>query len=402
MKEAEQPNDADANLSRQAAAAVHLRLRAVTLQLPAYLQHGRGGRSWLRTLLAAAADRPERRLQTILSDIHLAFEEGDRVALIGRNGAGKTTLLNVLTGCYQPTSGVVEVSGTRQALLNVSLGFNYEATVLENVMLRGTAMGVSMTELQALIDPILQFADLQAVANHRLGTLSAGQRMRLGFAISTSIQPDIMLLDEWIGTGDAQFMAKARQRMQDRVGSSRLLVLASHSPDLLKRVCNRGVVLDGGRVSFDGSVDDALRFYNESLRLPSSPRPDTAPAQTVEFRRRSIPHGSRYGLRFTSPVHCLFDNRSVDTASGRSDYGCLIETDAPNVSAALGELAEPLRTRGFDLVKAEGYGLPDTFFYLGPQGATVAITLIPYTTKDRRQSPAASGRLHIRLSGWMV
>lgn len=380
---------------------VRMRLSGVTLKLPVYLQHDKGGSSWLRTLMAAATDRPERRLRTILQDINLTFEEGDRVALIGRNGAGKTTLLNVLTGCYQPTLGSLEVVGSRQALLNVSLGFNYEATVRENVMLRGSAMGIHMSELQALVDPILDFANLKEVVHHRLGTLSAGQRMRLGFAISTSIQPDIMLLDEWIGAGDAEFMAKARQRMQDRVGGSRLLVLASHSPDLLKRVCNRGVVIEAGEVQFDGDIREALRFYEDSLRgTRGDEAPAPAAAPVLAFRRRNIPHGKQYGLVFSSPVHCLFDNRSVDNETGRSDYGCLIETDAPSVAAALKELDAPLRARGFQLVDCEGDGLPNKFRYEGPDSAQAIIMLTPYRATDSRKAPRASGRLHIRLIGW--
>lgn len=377
---------------------VHMRLSGISLQLPTYLQHERAGRTWIKTLLAAATDRPERRLRTILNNIDLAFEDGDRVALIGRNGAGKTSLLNVLTGCYLPTTGRVDVAGTRQALLNVSLGFNFEATVRENVMLRGTAMGIRMGDLQELVEPILEFAELKDVTHHRLGTLSAGQRMRLGFAISTSVQPDIMLLDEWIGTGDAEFMAKARHRMQDRVSGSRLLVLASHSPDLLKRVCNRGVVLENGSIGYDGPIVDALRYYGDTLRAVASEQPVSK--EPHEFRRRSIPHGKRYGLVFANPVHCLFDNRSVHADSGSSDYVCLLETDAPSVSVALAELSASMHQQGFALVSCEGSGLPNIFKYKRSDGAAASVTLIPYGVKDTRQSSNASGRLHVTLSGW--
>ena len=386
------------NAAGMAADTVYMRLSGVSLQLPTFLQHDRGGKTWLKTLLTAATDRPERRLSTILDNINLNFEDGDRVALIGRNGAGKTTLLNVLTGCYQPTMGRVDVVGRRQALLNVSLGFNYEATVRENVMLRGTAMGMHMAELQDLVEPILDFADLREVTNHRLGTLSAGQRMRLGFAISTSVQPDIMLLDEWIGAGDAEFMAKARQRMQDRVGGSRVLVLASHSADLLKRVCNRGVVLDGGTIHFEGAISDALKFYDDSLRATPLTVKSTTSAP-VEFRRRNSSYGSHYGLIFTSPVHYLFDNRTVHEALGRSDYVCLLETDA-SLSEILGEMVGSLRERGFEWAACEGAGLPNVFHYRRQDGATAAVTLTPYGAKDNRQSPKATGRLHIRLANW--
>lgn len=391
--------DAPAAIGDSKSGQVFMRLSNVSLSLPIYLQHDRGSGSWFRTLLAAATDRPERRLRTILQDINLSFVEGDRIGLIGRNGAGKTSLLNVLTGCYEPTTGRIDVSGSRQALLNVSLGFNYEATVRENVLLRGTAMGIHMAELQELVDPILDFANLREVAHHRLGTLSAGQRMRLGFAISTSVQPDIMLLDEWIGAGDAEFVAKARQRMQDRVSGSRLLVLASHTADLLKRVCNRGVVLEQGTVRFDGEIGEALRVYNESLRAPNQPSEANRPP-VAEFRRRGIPHGSRYGLVFRAPVHCLFDNRVVDPATGRSSYGCLVETDAPSVADALNDMAARLRERGFVLQQCSGSPLPNRFVYRGPNEEAATLTLTAYRPGEQRTSPGASGRIHVQLEGW--
>lgn len=401
MSELQRPNgDELPTITRIAGGReVFLRLTNVSLSLPVYLQHDRGYSSWLRTLLAAATDRPERQLRTILRDINLSCADGDRIALIGRNGAGKTTLLNVLTGCYEPTTGRIDVSGTRQALLNVSLGFNFEATVRENVLLRGTAMGIHMAELQDLVEPILDFANLREVAHYRLGTLSAGQRMRLGFAISTSTQPDIMLLDEWIGAGDAEFLAKARQRMQDRVNGSRLLVLASHSPDLLKRVCNRGVVLESGTVQFDGEIGDALRFYGDSTRATTK-TDDVPRAAAPEFRRRAIPHGSRYGLTFQAPVHCLFDNERVDSSSGLRSYGCLVETDAPSVTEALNDLAGTLRKRGFVFEHCSGSQLPNAFVYRGPEGQTATLTLTVYRAGERRASPMASGRIHVQLEDW--
>ena len=385
---------------RKMSGPVYLRLAGVTLTLPVYLQDNGEHDSWFRTLFAAATVRPERLLRTILHEIDLDLRDGDRVALIGRNGAGKTTLLNVLTGCYTPTLGQIEVSGTRQALLNVSLGFNYEATVRENILLRGTAMGIHMNDLQEQVSPILDFAGLREVGQHRLGTLSAGQRMRLGFAISTSVQPDIMLLDEWIGAGDAEFLAKARQRMQDRVGGSRILVLASHSPDLLKRVCNRALVLDAGRIAFDGGIDDGLRFYAERgqdavLSVPAADQPAPSP-----FRRRAIPQGRRFGLIFSSPVHCLFDNHKVDERTGLQTYTCLVETCASTMSEAWMELSPLLRAMGLMLESGEGKGLPSTFNYAGADGRKTSISLAPYSLGDKRTDPQSMGRIHITCKDW--
>lgn len=244
-----------------------IKLDGVSLQVPIYLQRERDSRGWMSVLLGAALDPPKRESRTLLSEVSFTASEGDRIALLGLNGAGKSTLLRVLNGAYQPTSGAIDVRGSRQALLNISLGFNGEATVRENIFLRGTAMGMKTALINELIDSILDFAGLQQKAGHRLRTLSTGQRMRLGFSISTAVQHDIILMDEWVGTGDAEFMAKAKERMQNRVSGSKIVVLASHSVGLLRDVCNRGLILDAGRLVFDGEIGVALKAYHDLVLL---------------------------------------------------------------------------------------------------------------------------------------
>jgi lipopolysaccharide transport system ATP-binding protein len=246
--------------------SVYLRAHHVSLQVPHFVQNPRPSKSWLGTLLGASASRPRRVFRSILEDVSFQAEDGDRVALIGRNGAGKSSLLRVLTGAYPPTSGWLEVSGRRQALLNISLGFNGEATVDENILLRGAAMGIPLERIRELSAGILEFSGLEHAAHHRLHTLSAGQRMRLGFAVSTSAEQDIMLLDEWLGAGDMQFIRKARARMNDRVRGSRIVVLATHNLEIARRVCNKGVVLHDGRVAYSGGVIQAILEYRKLCR----------------------------------------------------------------------------------------------------------------------------------------
>lgn len=242
--------------------------RGISLELPLFLQHARSATSILSTLIGAAFDPPRREFRTILDDVSFSAGPGDRIGIVGRNGAGKSTLLRVLTGAYQPTRGMLEMHGTRQALLNISLGFNNEATVLENIYLRGTAMGLRTAQLRPLVEPVLDFAELGEKTHHRLKTLSSGQRLRLGFSIATAVQQDIMIMDEWIGAGDASFIHKARDRMRDRVDGAKIVVLASHNFNLLREVCNRGLVLEGGRVRFFGDIGDALKHYEVLLREP--------------------------------------------------------------------------------------------------------------------------------------
>lgn len=242
-----------------------IRAEKLSLDVPAYIQRERKSGGWASLFLGAAFDPPKRRLVRLLDKIDLEVREGDRLAILGRNGAGKSTLLRVLNRVYQPTTGSLLVEGSCQALLNMSLGFNGEATVRENIYLRGTAMGLRTAFLREQVPSILEFAGLQEKVNHRLRTLSSGQKMRLGFAISTTVQHDIMLMDEWVGAGDADFMRKARERLQNRVGGSKIVVLASHSTGLLRDTCNRGIVLEKGRLVHSGDITSALKYYHELL-----------------------------------------------------------------------------------------------------------------------------------------
>lgn len=245
--------------------AAHIRVENLCLDVPIFLQPERESRGWASMIFGAAFDPPRRRLVRLLDDVSFEINEGDRLAILGRNGAGKSTLLRVLNRVYQPTSGTLSVEGSCQALLNMSLGFSGEATVRENIFLRGIAMGLRASYLRHQVEPILEFSGLQAKSNHRLRTLSSGQKMRLGFAISTSVQNDIILMDEWVGAGDAEFMAKAKERMQSRVGGSKLLVLASHSIGLVRNICNKGILLEQGRVVYAGDIVSSLKCYHDLL-----------------------------------------------------------------------------------------------------------------------------------------
>lgn len=253
-------------------------VRNLSLVVPYYAQPDKVASSWFSTLLVAAISVPRRRFATLLDDVSLTIHEGERVALVGRNGAGKSTLLRVLAGAFEPTGGSMEINGSRQALLSIGLGFNPEATITENIFLRATAMGVPSSEIRHMVDPVLDFSGLRDVANRRLFTLSSGQRMRLGFAISTAVHTDIMLLDEWFGAGDAQFLRRARKRMLDRMGGSKIVVVASHNDALLHKLCNRAILLDAGRVVFDGSVSETLAEYRR-LYPPVDPAVSAARAE---------------------------------------------------------------------------------------------------------------------------
>lgn len=276
-----------------------IKVQGLTLQVPNFVQQAHVSKSWLGEVLSEPFSRSRREYRTILEGLDFDLAEGDRVALLGRNGAGKTTLLRVLSGAFQPTDGSLFVSGSRQALLNLGLGFNPNATVRENVLLRSTAMGMSLSTAADLVDSVLEFAGLQDVAQHRLLTLSSGQRMRLGFSISTSVQHDIMLMDEWFGAGDAQFVDKAQLRMSDRVEGCKIMVLASHSVQMIRQVCNLGLVLDQGRQVFIGPVGKAIRAYKAIYQSLPGYVPKRAKQSIRKVRKRpdkEKPEGVAAGL----------------------------------------------------------------------------------------------------------
>lgn len=267
-----------------------IHVRNMTLSVPTFVQADRRAGGWGSLLWRAAVNPPRREFVTLLSDLDFEVRAGQRVAILGRNGAGKSTLLRVLNKVYVPTRGSVSVTGSCQALLNISVGFNGDATLRENIYLRGTAMGMSPAMLRREMPSILEFASLEEKAGHRLRTLSTGQRLRLGFAIATSVQHDIMLMDEWLGAGDAEFLDRARERMRSRVFGSEVVMLASHSVPLLREVCTRGIVLEAGRVVFHGDIEPALTAYHRLMADRRSAL-DLAPASSAAEQRAAGVYG---------------------------------------------------------------------------------------------------------------
>jgi ABC-type polysaccharide/polyol phosphate transport system ATPase subunit len=254
-----------------------LRLRNLSVEFPMY----QGSSRSLKKLLVAtttygnlARDATDRVLVHALNDLTLDIEDGDRVALIGANGAGKTTLLRVLAGIYYPTRGQVYSSGRISALLDAAVGLNPDATGRENIILRGMYMDIHPREMRARVDEIAEFTELGPYLDMPARTYSAGMMVRLGFAVSTCIPPEILLMDEWLSAGDARFLDKAKRRMEQFVDRSSILVLASHSEELLRKWCNRGLLLQQGRITRSGPVDEIIAAYMDAL-----PKRAEAPAQ---------------------------------------------------------------------------------------------------------------------------
>ncbi len=198
-----------------------------------------------------------------LDGVTMALHDGDRLGLLGRNGAGKTTLLKVMASILPPTEGRVCVEGRISPLISMMLGLDKEASGFENIRIRGRMMGFGDQEIDAVMPEIAKFTELQDYLELPLKTYSSGMRMRLTFAASTAFRPEVLLLDEWLGTGDVEFRDKAARRLRTLIDKAGVFVFASHSRDLHQRISNKGAVLENGKLLFFGDINDAFAFQDE-------------------------------------------------------------------------------------------------------------------------------------------
>ena len=233
-----------------------LRLEHVTVHLPVL---GVRGHSLKHKLLSTATGGRIGRESGVaiveaLNDIDFDLRDGDRLGVTGHNGAGKTTLLRVLSGAYPPTAGTRIAEGRIACLIDPALGIEPEATGYENILLRGTLMGLRRQQIRSMRDEIAEFSGLGDYMSMPVRTYSSGMRMRLAFAITTAVPADILLMDEWLSVGDSDFRPQAEQRMREMVTKSGILVVATHSKDLIARECNRQITLRRGAVIADEVV----------------------------------------------------------------------------------------------------------------------------------------------------
>jgi lipopolysaccharide transport system ATP-binding protein len=220
-----------------------------------------GNRSLKKSLLniatggVVAKDASDRLMVRALDDVSFEFREGDRVGLLGHNGSGKSTLLQVLAGIYEPTAGGLVVQGKVTSMLGITLGMDQDASGMENIYLRAALMGLTRQEIDSLVDQIIEFADLGEFINMPMRTYSSGMLMRLAFSIATCVDADVILMDEWLSVGDADFVDKAKKRVERMVGNAKVAVIASHNQALIKSVCNVILTLEHGRVISTERVD---------------------------------------------------------------------------------------------------------------------------------------------------
>ena len=196
-----------------------------------------------------------------LRDITVDLKDGDRVGLVGHNGAGKSTLLRLLAGIYEPTRGSSRVEGRVAPVFDLGVGMDPEISGYENIIIRGLFLGMTRKQMEQRVDDIAEFTELGNFLSMPLRTYSTGMRVRLALGVVTSIDPEILLLDEGIGAVDAAFLDKAKQRLSDLVDRAGLLVFASHSDEFLRQLCTTAIYMEQGRIKEQGDLFEVLRAY---------------------------------------------------------------------------------------------------------------------------------------------
>lgn len=207
-------------------------------------------------------DKSDRVVVRALKNVSLSLRDGDRLGLVGHNGSGKSTLLRALAGIYEPIEGRILVDGKLTPLFDTLPGLDIEDTGYQNIITAGMVFGMSRQRIEEIIPDVERFSELGEYLGLPVRTYSLGMMTRLGFALATAIEPGILLMDEGIGAGDARFAERAEKRLKEFIDKSSIIVLASHSNALIKSICNKAALMQGGSIVSVGPVDDILRQYD--------------------------------------------------------------------------------------------------------------------------------------------
>lgn len=242
----------------------HIEFRDVSIDFPIYNASGRSLKKRLMQVATGGqlgADEQGRVVVRALENLNFLINDGDRVALVGHNGAGKSTLLRLLSGVYRPSSGVASVEGEVGSLIDISLGIDPEASGRENIFFRGALLGMTKAQIKEQLDSIIEFSELGDFIDMPVRTYSTGMHLRLAFAVSTVVRPNILLMDEWLSVGDEGFKQKAEVRLRELVQATNILVIASHSRELITATCNRAIWLEHGKIRMVGDASDICDQY---------------------------------------------------------------------------------------------------------------------------------------------
>jgi len=240
-----------------------IELKNISIEIPVF-DVRRSFRQSIVNKLGASINQGEKKKIFVqaLKNVSFSVSPGDRVGVVGHNGSGKTTLLRLLANIYKPTKGTYICRGTVTSLFSVGLGQDADDSGLENIKTMGMVLGLSKKEISQKIDDIVEFSELGDFIHLPIRTYSTGMSTRLSFAIATSLEPDILLMDEGIGAGDASFTVKAEQRLKQFYGRLKSLLVASHSDNLIRQLCNKAILLEHGSIKAMGGVEEILDLYH--------------------------------------------------------------------------------------------------------------------------------------------
>jgi ABC-type polysaccharide/polyol phosphate transport system ATPase subunit len=239
-----------------------IHLDNISVNFPIYTSHTRSIRTALFSKLGGQlASHNNTVVVEAIKNLSLKLEDGDRLGLIGHNGAGKTSLLRVISGVYPPQQGEVNIIGKAASFTDITLGMDMEATGYENIIFRCVFLGLTFKEARELSPSIAEFSELGEFLDMPVRTYSTGMFVRLAFSISTSIEPDILIMDEMIGAGDQSFIEKAKARIDGLLEKTKILVISSHDMGIIQKICNKVMWLEKGEVKMMGSAEEVLAAY---------------------------------------------------------------------------------------------------------------------------------------------
>jgi len=261
-----------------------------------------------------------------LRDVSLDLAEGDVVGILGRNGAGKSTLLKLISRIMEPTTGEIRIRGRVGSLLEVGTGFHPELTGRENIFLNGAILGMSRAEIRRKFDQIVAFSEIERFLDTPVKRYSSGMYVRLAFSVAAHLEPEILIIDEVLAVGDAAFQKKSLDRMSEVAAEGRTVLFVSHNLGLIRALCKRGILLEAGRVRFDGTAEAAVRTYLEGLQGAGggelAPHVQRHGRGLVHLQRvqASAPVGDGAGLESGRPARFVFE-----TSLARPGLSCVFD-----------------------------------------------------------------------------
>lgn len=252
-----------------------------------------------------------------LNDVSFTINQGDRVGIIGRNGAGKSTLLKVLSRITEPTKGRIKIKGRVASLLEVGTGFHPELTGRENIFLNGAILGMTKLEIKHKFDEIVAFAEVEKFLDTPVKRYSSGMYVRLAFAVAAHLEPEILVVDEVLAVGDAQFQKKCLGKMEQVGKEGRTVIFVSHNLGAIKSLCSSAIVLSSGNLIYQGSVSKSISYYNDSREKNTSNCYISESAKDTPYIKKievTQPGGQSEVFQMNLPIkiNCEFDNQGID------------------------------------------------------------------------------------------